>query len=88
MIILKLGGSLLTDKRRKFSFRFEVMKRVAQEIKESGARLVVVHGGGSFGHPLAVEYKLAEGIVSEEQLRGVALTRAAMRGSICWWSRR
>jgi isopentenyl phosphate kinase len=78
MIILKLGGSLLTDKRRKFSFRSEVMRRVAQEIKESRARLVVVHGGGSFGHPLAVEYKLAEGIVSEEQLRGVALTRAAM----------
>ncbi len=78
MIILKLGGSLLTNKRRKFSFRSEVMKRVAREIKESGARLVIVHGGGSFGHPLAMEYKLANGIVSEEQLHGVALTRAAM----------
>jgi isopentenyl phosphate kinase len=78
MIILKLGGSLLTDKSRRFSFRAEVARRVAREIAESGERLVVVHGGGSFGHPLAVEYKLGEGIVGKEQLRGVALTRQAM----------
>ncbi|NOZ59259.1 MAG: isopentenyl phosphate kinase family protein [Euryarchaeota archaeon] len=78
MIILKLGGSLLTDKRRKFSFRAEVARRVAREIAESGQRLVVVHGGGSFGHPLAVEYGLDKGIAEEKQLRGVALTRQAM----------
>ena len=78
MIVLKLGGSLLTDKRRKFSFREEVARRVAREIVQSGVELVVVHGGGSFGHPLAVEYGLAEGISRDEQLRGVALTRGAM----------
>ncbi|WP_456474015.1 isopentenyl phosphate kinase [Candidatus Pyrohabitans sp.] len=78
MIILKLGGSLLTDKRKKFSFRSEVARRVAQEIEESRAKLVIVHGGGSFGHPLAVEYGLTEGIKGEEAVRGVALTRQAM----------
>lgn len=78
MIVLKLGGSLLTRKDRKFSFRKKVADRLASEIKSYTGELVLVHGGGSYGHPLAYEYSLNEGFKEEEQLRGVVLTRLAM----------
>lgn len=78
MIILKLGGSLLTNKEKKFSLRKEVLKRVASEIKAAEEPLVVVHGGGSFGHPVAGKYELHLGYNKPSQIRGVALTRKAM----------
>ena len=82
MIILKLGGSLLTNKEKKFSINRRVLKRIASEIKaceENGKKLVVVHGGGAFGHPLAKEYELNRGYISKSQIKGIALTRKAMQ---------
>jgi isopentenyl phosphate kinase len=78
MIILKLGGSLLTHKDAKFSMREGVLQRVAAEIKAAREPLVIVHGGGSYGHPVAGEYDLHEGYKDPSQIRGVALTRRAM----------
>jgi isopentenyl phosphate kinase len=81
MIVLKLGGSLITDKSKTFSFRRKVVERLAGEIKESGSidnGLVIVHGGGSFGHPMAEAYGLAGGVKEVKQLIGVASTRSAM----------
>ena len=78
MIILKLGGSLLTHKNEKFSLREGVLQRAAAEIKPAREPLIVVHGGGSFGHPLAKEYELQEGYKDPAQIMGVALTRRAM----------
>lgn len=62
MYILKLGGSILT---KKDSSQGEIdetnLKRLANEIKESGVTdLVIVHGAGSFGHPPAKKYKIGE----------------------------
>jgi isopentenyl phosphate kinase len=78
MIILKLGGSVVTDKSRPFTVRSGLIKRLAREIKESGKRVVLVHGGGSFGHPLASEYELQDGLTEGRQIFGVAKTRLAM----------
>ncbi len=78
MIMLKLGGSLLTHKDEKFSLRGGVLQRIAGEIRAAREPLVIVHGGGSFGHPVAREYELQEGYKDPAQLRGVALTRRAM----------
>ncbi|MCI2414303.1 MAG: isopentenyl phosphate kinase [Candidatus Aramenus sp.] len=46
--VLKLGGALITDKRVPYSFREEVVRYIAKEIK--GFKVILVHGGGSFGH--------------------------------------
>jgi isopentenyl phosphate kinase len=79
MIIIKLGGGLLTDKEEEFSIREDVLKRVAGEIKEgAGEDIIIIHGGGSFGHPLAKRYSLQNGFKDEGQLEGVVKTRAAM----------
>ncbi|MFB6132793.1 MAG: isopentenyl phosphate kinase [Halanaeroarchaeum sp.] len=52
--ILKLGGSVVTAKDRRETVDDSSIARAASAIAEAGPeRLVVVHGGGSFGHPIA-----------------------------------
>lgn len=53
-IVLKLGGSVITDKTVPFKIRDEVIAEIALEISKAGrSDLVIVHGGGSVGHYLA-----------------------------------
>ncbi len=55
LAVIKLGGSVVTDKEKKGVFRREVAVAFFKQIK--GMReVVLVHGGGSFGHPVALEY--------------------------------
>ena len=58
---LKLGGSLITDKRQPETPRMDVIERLAQEIAAARAanpslQLVLGHGSGSFGHIYARQY--------------------------------
>ncbi len=79
MIVLKLGGSVITFKEKAMAADEENLKRLAGEIASSRARgLIVVHGGGSFGHPLAKQYRIDEGYCSEAQLLGVSRIHGAM----------
>ena len=65
MIILKIGGSILTNKGSEIS---EVdaasLKRIASEIKasldNSPKQVIIVHGAGSFGHPPAKKHRIGE----------------------------
>ena len=73
LTVLKLGGALLTDKKRPFSLRHSILQQAAQEIKtclDAGLidQLILVHGVGSFGHPPVLQYKLHKGFQSPEQL--------------------
>lgn len=61
MQLVKLGGSVLTDKSSYKTPRLDVLARLAIELGASGERLVVVHGAGSYGHILAKEHRVAEG---------------------------
>ncbi len=58
--VLKVGGSVLTDKTRLESARIEEIGRIAAEIAGCGPGLILVHGAGSFGHFHAERYRLAE----------------------------
>lgn len=58
--ILKVGGSVLTDKTRLESARTEEIERIAAEVAGCGEGLILVHGAGSFGHFHAERYRLAE----------------------------
>jgi isopentenyl phosphate kinase len=81
VILIKLGGSLLTEKARPETPRTEVIERIAAEIARASARLpqdrrlVVAHGSGSFGHVAARRYELAGGVRSAGQLPGISLTQ-------------
>ncbi|MHA1171598.1 MAG: isopentenyl phosphate kinase [Candidatus Heimdallarchaeota archaeon] len=80
LIVLKLGGSLLTDKSTAYKLREKVMKAVAVEIKECIdlgliKTLVIVHGVGSFGHPPVLKYNLHKGFRSKDQLISMSKTQ-------------
>ncbi len=71
MIILKIGGSILTNKDSTVSEVDNVsLKRIASEIKASldisPKQLIIVHGAGSFGHPPAKKYKIGEAFDESE----------------------
>lgn len=80
LYILKLGGSLLTDKQKPESIRYEVLNRVTQEIIDADEKLILIHGGGSFGHPLAKKYKILNGFDKKvvDQTLGLSRTHNAM----------
>lgn len=79
MIVLKLGGSLITEKTKEFEVRSDVLTQLADEIKDGiKEELIIVHGGGSFGHPVANKYSLQDGFKNREQIEGIVLTRKAM----------
>jgi isopentenyl phosphate kinase len=79
LLLLKLGGSLITEKARPETPRREVIARLAGEIaraaREIPCRLIVGHGSGSFGHVAARESGIASGLRSADQLPGVSRTQ-------------
>ena len=73
MIILKIGGSILTKKDSDYpAVDYDNLDRIASEIEESLSEdnitgdledgLILVHGAGSFGHPPAEKYKINDGV--------------------------
>ncbi|MGQ9583100.1 MAG: isopentenyl phosphate kinase [Thermoplasmatota archaeon] len=73
MKVVKLGGSVITNKRAigaKPVFRAGTAARLLREIRSSGQKVVVVTGAGSFGHVLARRYGLADGFREERQWSG------------------
>jgi isopentenyl phosphate kinase len=79
VVLLKLGGSLITDKLRRETARPEVIARLAGEIARAAERiperLVLGHGSGSFGHVAAQEHGIAQGLSSPSQLPGISRTQ-------------
>jgi isopentenyl phosphate kinase len=72
MILVKLGGSVITDKGHYRTFDQANVKRLAREIVRSKKPLMIVHGAGSFGHVLAKKYRLNEGYRDRGQMKGLA----------------
>ncbi|MDH7596537.1 MAG: isopentenyl phosphate kinase [Methanothrix sp.] len=66
--ILKLGGSIITDKSRLATARLDQISRIAHEIAGS-EDLIVVHGAGSFGHIHARNFGLPERFTVEGLLK-------------------
>jgi len=78
--LLKLGGSVITDKLHAETAQDETLRRLAREIARAvpvmDGRLVIGHGSGSFGHTVAAAHGLSRGTLSSEPT-GIAATQAA-----------
>lgn len=74
--LLKLGGSLITDKNRAHTARPELIRRLADEIRTAWepdrAPIIIGHGSGSFGHIPAKKYGTRNGVHTEEEWAGFA----------------
>ncbi|MCD1293888.1 uridylate kinase [Methanocella sp. CWC-04] len=79
LVVLKVGGSVLTDKNKSSTARPEQIARVAREIHEGlSGGLVLIHGAGSFGHHQAKEYGLKNGL-NEKSIKGIWPTHYAVK---------
>jgi isopentenyl phosphate kinase len=77
LVLLKLGGSLITDKMAASTPRMDVIRRLAGEItaalrQQPGMRLIIGNGAGSFGHVPAKKYSTRQGVHSPQEWRGFA----------------
>jgi len=79
VVFVKLGGSLITQKRVEATARPSIIRRLASEIRSAtelrpDIRLLLGHGSGSFGHMPAQRYSVQSGCTN---WRGYAETSAA-----------
>lgn len=59
IVVVKLGGSVITDKESGSpTLKKTMLERIVDELASTGISLVLVHGGGSFGHTVAKRYKV------------------------------
>jgi len=72
MILIKLGGSVITDKSVYKRFNKERVSGLCREIKDSGKDVMIVLGAGSFGHVIAKEFELQKGHIRDDQIPAVA----------------
>ncbi len=70
--VLKLGGSVITEKDRPETVDSAMLERAAESVAILPGRTVIVHGGGSFGH----HHASAHGVSSTEATRDDAGIRA------------
>jgi len=79
LVLVKLGGSLITDKNVPYSVHLNVIERLAKEIaevKKAGKiDLIVGHGGGSFPHVSAKKYQTSSGFIGKESEYGMCVVQ-------------
>ena len=79
-VILKLGGSILTDKSADCAINRESLATIAAAVAEAKADgIVIIHGAGSCGHPEAKRYHLDVGAVPGKT-DGIYVTHRAVSG--------
>ncbi len=77
--ILKIGGSVITDKDGDLAAKTDLINSLSEEIKRADMdNLIIVHGGGSFGHPTAAKYSIKEGLKDPTQKVGFSETHHVM----------
>lgn len=78
--MLKLGGSLITDKTTAHTARTDVIRRIAEEIRsvreEVAFPLIIGHGSGSFGHIPAKRFRTRQGVRTAAEWAGFAEVHA------------
>ena len=73
VILIKFGGSIITDKNVPYRARPDVIRKLAQELKKiKDASIILAHGSGSFGHTSALKYGGKKGYKSKWGIAKVA----------------
>ncbi|MDA4110964.1 MAG: isopentenyl phosphate kinase [Thaumarchaeota archaeon] len=83
LVIIKLGGSLITDKDRPLSINLSNLRVVCREISsylstKIPSKIFLIHGGGSFGHFFAKRFGLTTTFSKLLKPEGIAMTLGSM----------
>jgi isopentenyl phosphate kinase len=74
LTVLKLGGSAITDKTREATPDIPTIRSVSDQLRDYDSPLVLIHGGGSYAHPLVTRSGLVKGLRDQNQLRSISET--------------
>ncbi|MGB9703395.1 MAG: isopentenyl phosphate kinase [Candidatus Micrarchaeia archaeon] len=81
LILIKLGGSIITEPEVVEKAKEEEIDRLLKEVKKGAekarVKVIIGHGGGSFPHVPAKKYRVNEGIINDESIYGTSLTQDA-----------
>lgn len=69
-VIIKLGGSIVTEKSKDGIIRKDRIEKLAKDIAAFSKTfpLIIVHGAGSCGHPEAEKWKINEGVTKKNAI--------------------
>ena len=81
IILMKLGGSLLTNKRSQTPIcHYSNIERIANIISKSDKKIIIVHGAGSYAHPIVKKYDINNGVDgTESQKKAIIKARKQVR---------
>ncbi len=84
LYFLKLGGSLITNKKKPHTPRSKVIARLAKEMAEArqqnpDLQLILGHGSGSFGHVAGDRYHTRQGVHTPAEWQGFSEVWQAAR---------
>ena len=68
LVLIKFGGSLITNKSEKCSAKLEIIDKLSNTISEilnMGKKVIIVHGAGGYGHIKAKKWRISEGKILE-----------------------
>ena len=77
MILIKLGGSIITNKEKPLSARRKTIDNILKQIRKIKEPKVIVHGGGSYGHYWSVKYGMHTK-PAKYDLKGVSVVKNSM----------
>jgi len=73
-VIIKLGGSVITDKRLAFKANYRSMHKIARTLAQIRDRFILLNGAGSFGHIPVKRSGLDKGF-SRTKIQSLAATK-------------
>jgi isopentenyl phosphate kinase len=77
MILIKLGGSIITNKKKPLSARRKTIDNILKQIRKIKEPIIIVHGGGSYGHYWSVRYNMHTK-PAKYDLKGVSVVKNSM----------
>jgi len=77
MLLVKLGGSIITNKEKPLSPRRKTIDNFVRSLKKINEPMVIVHGGGSFGHYWSVKFNMHTK-PAKYDLRGISTVKNSM----------
>jgi isopentenyl phosphate kinase len=58
LTLIKLGGSVVTFKEKPLTANIDAIDGISRALTQLGVPVIIVHGGGSFGHYWSVKYDM------------------------------
>lgn len=81
LVFIKLGGSIITDKTKPHTLNPEGLKMLVDEIQSTqghDVKMIIGHGGGSFGHAEAKKYETQKGLTNQASHVGASAVHDSM----------